>query len=205
MGQIICRSKRRITRILTRACAFHPWGFPGGTVGKNPSASAGGTRDVGSARKIHWIRKWQSTPIFLPGKFHGQSSLAGYSPWGHKESDMTEWLTTFHSYSAALYVYIFNDVLFFYSYYWKQYVKYANIQNQNIFVWHHILGNNTYMNKHYLWPYPLINGNAIFVVWVLLSVFGNTIPNSLVLFRKIPMNNRMKLYCSFESHKIINS
>ena len=32
-------------------------------------------------------RKWQLTPVFLPGK-----SLVGYSPWGHKESDMTEWL-----------------------------------------------------------------------------------------------------------------
>ena len=34
------------------------------------------------------------SPVFLPGKFHGQRSLAGYSPWGHKESDMTEWLYT---------------------------------------------------------------------------------------------------------------
>ena len=33
---------------------------------------------------------WQSTPVFLPGKFHGQRSLAGYSPWGLKESDTTE-------------------------------------------------------------------------------------------------------------------
>ena len=33
------------------------------------------------------------TPIFLPGEFYGQKSLAGYSPWCHKESDMTEWLT----------------------------------------------------------------------------------------------------------------
>ena len=32
-------------------------------------------------------------PVFLPGKFHGQRSLMGYSPWGHKESDMTEQLT----------------------------------------------------------------------------------------------------------------
>ena len=31
---------------------------------------------------IPWRRKWQSTPVFLPGKFHGQMSLAGYSPWG---------------------------------------------------------------------------------------------------------------------------
>ena len=33
------------------------------------------------------------TPVFLPGEFHGQRSLADYSPWGHKESDTTEWLT----------------------------------------------------------------------------------------------------------------
>ena len=35
-------------------------------------------------------RKWQPTPIFLPGKSPGQRSLVGYNPWGHKESDMTE-------------------------------------------------------------------------------------------------------------------
>ena len=35
-----------------------------------------------------WRRKWQPAPVFLPGKSHGQRSLAGYSPWGHKESDM---------------------------------------------------------------------------------------------------------------------
>ena len=33
---------------------------------------------------------WQHTPAFLHGEFHGQRSLAGYSPWGHKESDMSE-------------------------------------------------------------------------------------------------------------------
>ena len=37
-----------------------------------------------------WRRKWQPTPIFLPGAFHGQRSLAGYSPWGCKEMDMTK-------------------------------------------------------------------------------------------------------------------
>ena len=36
-------------------------------------------------RKIPWSRKWQSTPVFLPGDPHGQRSPAGYSPWGHKE------------------------------------------------------------------------------------------------------------------------
>ena len=38
--------------------------------------------------------KWQPIPVFLPGKSHGQRSLAGYSPWGHKESDTTEPLGT---------------------------------------------------------------------------------------------------------------
>ena len=35
-------------------------------------------------------RKWQPTPLFLPGESHGQRSLMGYSPWGRKEWDMTE-------------------------------------------------------------------------------------------------------------------
>ena len=41
-------------------------------------------------RKIAWSRKWQTTPVFLPGKFHGQSNLESYSPWGHRELDTTE-------------------------------------------------------------------------------------------------------------------
>ena len=40
--------------------------------------------------KIPWRRKWQPTAVFLPEGSHGQRSLAGYSPWGCKESDMTE-------------------------------------------------------------------------------------------------------------------
>ena len=39
-----------------------------------------------SVRKILWRRKWQPTPVFLPGKFHGQMSLVGYSPWCLKET-----------------------------------------------------------------------------------------------------------------------
>ena len=45
--------------------------------------------------KIHWRRKWQPVPLFFTEKFHGQRSLEGYSPWGHKESDMTEQLSTY--------------------------------------------------------------------------------------------------------------
>ena len=35
-------------------------------------------------RKIPWRREWQPTPVFLPGEFHGQRSLMGYSPWGRR-------------------------------------------------------------------------------------------------------------------------
>ena len=43
--------------------------------------------------KILWGREWLPIPVFLPGEFHGQRRLLDYSPWGHKESDMTERLT----------------------------------------------------------------------------------------------------------------
>ena len=54
------------------------WGFPGDSDGKESACNVG---DPGSPG-----REWQPTPGFLPGEFHGQRSLAGYSPWGHKES-----------------------------------------------------------------------------------------------------------------------
>ena len=44
--------------------------------------------------KIPWKRKWQPTPVFLPGKSHGQRSLMGYNPWGRRESDTTNWPST---------------------------------------------------------------------------------------------------------------
>ena len=64
---------------------------------KNLPARAGRTRDTGSipgSGRSPCRKKWQPTPVFLPEKFHGQGSLAEYSPWGCKESDRTEWLST---------------------------------------------------------------------------------------------------------------
>ena len=69
--------------------------FPGGSVGKASACNAGDSGKRGFnpwVRKICWRRKWQPTQIFLPGESHGWRRLVGYSPWGHKESDMTEWL-----------------------------------------------------------------------------------------------------------------
>ena len=58
----------------------------GGSYYKESACNAG---DLGP---IPWRREWLFTPVFLPGESHGQRSLAGYSPWGHKESDVT-WAT----------------------------------------------------------------------------------------------------------------
>ena len=54
-----------------KRCGFNPW------VGKIP-----------------WSRKWQPTTVFLPGESYGQRSLAGNSPWGQKELNMTKWFST---------------------------------------------------------------------------------------------------------------
>ena len=64
-------------------------GFPGGSVVTNLPANAGDAHSIPGSGKSTWRRKWQPTPVFLPGESHGQMSLAGYSPWGHKESDVT--------------------------------------------------------------------------------------------------------------------
>ena len=65
-----CRCRRR------KRCGFSPW------VGKIP-----------------WRRKWQPTPVFLPEESHGERSLVGYRPWGHKGSDTTERVSTFLKWS----------------------------------------------------------------------------------------------------------
>ena len=68
--------------------------FPGGSDDKASACNAGDQGSIpGSdpwARKIPWRRKWQRTPVLLPGESHGGRSLVGYSPWGCKELDMTE-------------------------------------------------------------------------------------------------------------------
>ena len=66
---------------------------PGGTSGKESSCQCRRHKRRGFnpwVRKIPRSRNWQPTPVFLPGKFHGQNSLVGYSPWSQKESDTTE-------------------------------------------------------------------------------------------------------------------
>ena len=65
-------------------------GFSGGTSGKEFTCQG---REYGFdpwVGKIPWRRKWKPTPVFLPGKFHRQRTLVGYSPWGCKELDTNE-------------------------------------------------------------------------------------------------------------------
>ena len=80
------------------------FGFSNGASGEEPSCQCRRHKRHGFypwVRKIpwrrtqgpvdsHWRRKWQPTPVFSPGESYGQRSLTGYSPWGYKESDMTE-------------------------------------------------------------------------------------------------------------------
>ena len=68
-------------------------GFPSGASGKQPACQRRRCKRRGFdpwVGKIRWRRKWQPTPVFLPGESHGQRSLTGYSPEGCKESDTTE-------------------------------------------------------------------------------------------------------------------
>ena len=74
--------------------------FPGGASGKEPACQCKRCKRLRFdpwVRKIPWKRKWQPTPVFLAGEFDGQRSLAGYNPWGGKESDTPERLST-HTY-----------------------------------------------------------------------------------------------------------
>ena len=75
-------------------------GFPGGPSGKEPTCHGRRCKRCRAdpwVGKIPWRRAWQPTPVFLPVESHGQSSLAGYSPRGCKESDMTERLQSTHT------------------------------------------------------------------------------------------------------------
>ena len=72
-----------------------PLGFPGDSDGKESACNAGDPGSIPGSGKIPWRREWQPTLVFLPGELHGERSLAGYSPWGCKELDTTEWLTLY--------------------------------------------------------------------------------------------------------------
>ena len=72
----------------------HDWSdLAGGTSGKESTCQCRRFAFSPWVRKISWRRAWWPATVFLPGESHGQRSLAGYSPWRHKELDMTEQLS----------------------------------------------------------------------------------------------------------------
>ena len=77
--------------ISKQVCHWGPRGKKKNKTEPNLPADVGDIKRCGfdprSGRSI-WRRKWQPTPVFLPGECHGQRSLVGYSPWGLKESEM---------------------------------------------------------------------------------------------------------------------
>ena len=87
-------------------------GFLGGARGRESTCQCWRLNRHGFdpwVRKIPWRRQWQPTPVFLPGKSHRQRSLEGYSPWGHKESDMAEWLGT-NTYNKCIHKYTYTQI-----------------------------------------------------------------------------------------------
>ena len=69
-------------------CHYHTTSLLAQTVKRLPTMQETQVQSLG--QEDLWRRKWQPTSVFLPGKSHGQRKLVGYSPWGRKESDMTE-------------------------------------------------------------------------------------------------------------------
>ena len=75
-------------------------GFPGGACDE-PTYQCRRPEFDPWVGKIPWRKAWQPTPVFLPGEFHRQRSLVGYSPCGCKESDVTEQLTLPHFFTGV--------------------------------------------------------------------------------------------------------
>ena len=73
-------------------------GFPGGSDVKEPACNAGDSGSIPELGRFPGERKGYPLQysVFLPGELHEQGSLAGLSPWGHKESDTTEQLAHIH-------------------------------------------------------------------------------------------------------------
>ena len=75
-GEVRCLVSAKITQQVR--------GFPGGSVVRNLPSNTGDPGSIPGLGRFPWRRKWQSVPVFSPGKSHGQRSLADYSPGGHK-------------------------------------------------------------------------------------------------------------------------
>ena len=84
--------------------------LPRGSGGKESPCNAGDLGLIFGLGRIPWRREWKPTSGFLPGEFHGQRSLAGYSPWCHKELDVTERLGTYNSNQVSQQILKYSDL-----------------------------------------------------------------------------------------------
>ena len=92
LQEVFLRSIYSTNYFLNSCFAYHQllrWVSQVALVAENPAANARDIREMGSIPG--WA--WQSTPVFLPGEFHRQRSLAGYSPWHHRELETTQQVT----------------------------------------------------------------------------------------------------------------
>ena len=85
---------------ICQSSAFWPWahgkmGFLGGSMLKNLPASAGGMSSTHDPGRFPWKRKWQPTPVVLPGNSMTKESGRLHCPWGRKETDMTQRLSMY--------------------------------------------------------------------------------------------------------------
>ena len=104
--------------------------------------------------KILWRREWLPTPVFLPEEFYGQRRLVSYSPWGCKESDMTEqltnsWLTMFQEHSKVIYKSFSSPVAFKHGCSLEIYLV------SGLSVSHSVISDS--LESHGLWPARLLH------------------------------------------------
>ena len=94
--QVMCKWQICPWGVSIKSIHQSAYSFPSGSDGKESANNTGNIRDVGlisGLGRFPWRRAWLPTPVLLPGESHGQRSLVSYSPFGHRESNMTEWLT----------------------------------------------------------------------------------------------------------------
>ena len=124
-------------------CPHHYSGFPGGTSGKEPACQCRRCKFDALGQEDPWRRKWQPTPVFLPGKFHGQRSLGVYSPWSCRVRH--DWATEYTYLNSTT---ICNTTSFFT---WFVYCLFLNrcklLQGKTLFV--HCYVSNTQKNNKY--------------------------------------------------------
>ena len=81
----VSQSQTRLKRLSSAHTAYKCWlGLPWDSVSKEYACNAGEPGSIPRWGRSSWRRKWQPTPVFLPGKSRGQRSLASYSPWAHR-------------------------------------------------------------------------------------------------------------------------